>query len=492
MPFLVSSPRSRATPSLLAVGGISLLVGLGGCAQFPALDAFAVLKPASGYETSSSFSGHATAWPEEHWWQAYGDQQLDALIDEALRDSPDLAAAAARLRRAEATSQATGGALLPQVSANGSANQQRQSYNYLTPKSMTPEGWQDYGRATLDFSWELDFWGKNRAALAAATSQFEASRAELAQARLVLATSIAADYAELARLFAARDTAARSVNVRGKTAALFAERFTNGLETRGSVRDAEARRAGAEGELLQIDEQIALQRNRLAALLGAGPDRGLVIARPSIELSLHPGLPADLPANLLGRRPDVVAARLQTEAQLKRIDQKKAEFYPNVNLSAFIGVQSLGLDKLTRSGSTVGSIGPAISLPIFTGGRLRAELRGSAAAYDEAVATYNRTVTQALQEVADATVSQKALSGRLAKAEEAVEAATEAHRVARNRYDGGLANYLEVLSAEDVLLNSLRSLSDLQSRAFSLDVALARALGGGYHEATSTPSQSNG
>lgn len=492
MPLDVSLKPSRVRHAAAAFGAGILLLGLGGCAQLPSLDAFAALTPVSSYQTSSSFAAPASAWPEEHWWQAYGDKQLDALIDEALRDSPDLVAAAARLRRAESAGQVAGAALLPQVSANGFANQQRQSSNYLTPKAMTPEGWQDYGRATLDFSWELDFWGKNRAALAAATSQLEASRAELAQARLLLASSIATNYAELARLFAARDTAARSVEVRSKTAALFAERFTNGLETRGSVRDAEARRAGAEGELLQIDEQIGLQRNRLAALLGAGPDRGLSIARPGIELALHPGLPGDLQANLLGRRPDVVAARLQTEAQLRRIDQKKAEFYPNVNLNAFIGVQSLGLDMLTRSGSTIGSIGPAITLPIFTGGRLRAELRGSVAAYDEAVAGYNKTVTQALQDVADAALSRKALAGRLSKAEEAVAAAAEAHRVARNRYEGGLSSYLEVLSAEDVLLNGLRSLSDLQSRAFSLDVALVRALGGGYRDGPAGTGESNG
>lgn len=489
MPLLVFLQPSRAG----AVLGASLLfLGLGGCAQLPSLDAFAALKPVSAYQTSSSFAAPAAAWPQERWWQAYGDQQLDALIDEALRDSPDLVAAAARLRRAEAAGQVAGAALLPQVGANASVTEQRQSYNYLTPRDMAPKGWQDYGRATLDFSWELDFWGKNRAGLAAATSQVEAGRAELAQARLVLASSIATNYAELARLFAARDTAARSVEVRGKTAALFAERFTNGLETRGSVRDAEARRAGAEGELLQVDEQIGLQCNRLAALLGAGPDRGLAIDRPAIRLGAYSGLPGDLPADLLGRRPDVVAARLQTEAQLRRIDQKKAEFYPNVNLAAFIGVHSLGLDMLTKGGSTVGSIGPAISLPIFTGGRLRGELRGSVAAYDETVANYNKTVTQALQDVADAALSQKALGGRLAKAEEAVAAAAEAHRVARNRYEGGLSSYLEVLSAEDVLLSGLRSLSDLQSRAFSLDVALVRALGGGYRETAVATSESNG
>jgi len=486
--FNQSHPASRRY-ALFGLGVVTL--ALAGCAQFPSLDAVSMLRPAGAYQTTSSFAAPVSAWPDDQWWRGYRDKQLDALIEEALRDSPDMAAAAARLRRAEAAGQVAGAALLPQVSANASATEQRQSYNYLTPKTMTPEGWQDYGRATLDFSWELDFWGKNRAGLAAATSQVEASRAELAQARLVLAANIATSYAELARLFAARDTAARSVEVRGKTAALFAERFANGLETRGSVRDAEARRAGSEGDLLQIDEQIGLQRNRLAALLGAGPDRGLGIARPEIDLVRPFGLPGELPANLLGRRPDVVAARLQAEAQLRRIDQKKAEFYPNVNLAAFIGVQSLGLNLLTKSGSTTGSIGPAISLPIFTGGRLRGELRSSVAAYDESVANYNRTVTQALQEVADAGLSQKSLAGRLAKAEEAVEAASEAHRVARNRYEGGLSSYLEVLSAEDVLLSSLRSLTDLQSRAFSLDVALMRALGGGYREASAATNESN-
>jgi len=459
---------------------IGVALAITGCAQIPELDRLATAKDSQSYAASQSFAAPATPWPDDCWWQAYADPQLNALIDEGLRGAPDLAAASARLRRAEAAGQVAGAPLLPQLSANGSATEQRQSDNYLTPKSMTPEGWQDYGRATLDLSWELDFWGKNRAALAAATSEAEASRAELAQTRLTLSASIATDYMELARLFAAHDTAARSVEVRSQTAALFAKRFVNGLETKGSLREADAKRANAEGDLLQIEEQIGLQRHRLAALLGAGPDRGLTIERPNVDLSRPLGLPSELAVALLGRRPDVVAARLRTQAQLRRIDQKKAEFYPNINLSAFIGLQSLGLDLLSKGGSTVGSIGPAISLPIFSGGRLSGELRSTAAAYDEAVANYNRTVTQALQEVANAGLSQKRLGGRLAKADEAVAAATEAHQISRNRYQGGLATYIEVLSAEDVLLASLRSLTDLQSRGFTLDVALMQALGGGY------------
>lgn len=485
---LNSSPLPRRLSAALA---LTLLLAASGCAQLPSSGPLSALKDIGDYASAQSFTAPAIAWPEENWWQAYADPQLDALIAEALRDSPDLLAAAARLRRADAIGQVSGAALMPQLSANASASEQKQSYHYLTPQSMTPEGWKDYGRATFDLAWELDFWGKNRAALAAATSEREASRAELAQTRLSLSSAVAMNYMELARLFAARDTAAASVEVRTKTAQLFAERFKNGLETRGSQREADARRAAAEGELLQVEEQIGLQRHRLATLLGAGPDRGLAIQRPQIRLERPLGLPGELAVNLLGRRPDVVAARLRTEAQLKRIDQKKAEFYPNVNLTGFIGYQSLGLNMLSQRGSDVGSIGPAISLPIFTAGRLRGELRSTVAAYDEAVASYQRTLSQALQEVADAGLSQKALIGRLAKGAEAVDAATEAHRVARNRYEGGLSSYLEVLSAEDVLLSSLRSLTDLQSRSYTLDVALMQALGGGYRETLTTASSTH-
>lgn len=470
---------SRVFPSRACLA-VAVSAALAGCAGLPSAQPLQASRGIDQYQNASSLSAPAVAWPDDQWWQHYGDPQLDALIQEGLANSPDMAGAAARLHAAESSRRVSNAALYPQVTANGSVSEQKQSYNYLTPRSMTPDGWQDYGRASINFSWEIDFWGKNRAALAAATSELQASQAELAQARLTLASSIATDYAELAHLFATRDTLAEAVKVRTTTAELFAQRFANGLETRGSLREAEARQAAAEGDLLQVDEQIGLQRNRLAALLGAGPDRGLEIARPQFKFAHHFALPAELAVNLLGRRPDIVASRLQVEAYAKRVDEKKAGFYPNINLAAFIGVQSLGLNLLDKGGSSIGSVGPAISLPIFNAGRLQGELRGARAHYEEAVANYDKTVTQALQDVADSAVSQKALGARLTKSEQAVGAAGEAYQVARNRYQGGLSSYLEVLSAEDTLLTNLRALTDLRSRSLSLDVALMRALGGGY------------
>jgi outer membrane protein TolC len=175
---------------------------------------------------------------------------------------------------------------------------------------------------------------------------------------------------------------------------------------------------------------------------------------------------------------------MRAEAASKRIDQSRAAFYPNVNLTALIGAQSLGLDMLTREGSSTGNVGPAISLPIFNAGQLRNQYRRSEAEYAQAVAEYHRAIIQALQEVADAATSQKALGPQLERIDDAVAAAREAWRIQNNRYEGGLATYLDVLTAEDSLLANLRQQSDLQSRSLSLDIALTRALGGGYSNQT--------
>lgn len=474
-------PPSKAIQQIARPAmAVCVALALGACAQLPQSADPQRMKHPEAIPSSQSLQAPESQWPADRWWMAYGDPQLDALIGEALAGSPDMAAALARLRQAEAATLVSRAATRPQLSANASVSGQRLSENHLTPPEATPSGWNDYGRATLDFSWELDFWGRQRAALAAATSEREAVRAEAAQARLLLASGIASGYAELSRLFAGRDTVLKAVQVRRKTAELMSERFANGLENRGAARLADANLAAAESRLLAIDEQIGLQRNALAALAGAGPDRALAIQQPSLALNREFGLPTHLSAGLLGRRPDIVAARLQAEAQASRIDQKKAEFYPNVNLTAFLGVQSLGLDMLGKSGSAIGTVGPAVSLPIFNGGRLRGELEGARGGYDQAVALYNATLTRALRELADNAISQKALSARLEKSELAVAAATEAHRIARNRYEGSLDSYLAVLSAEEVLLDSLDALTDLRSRSLTLDIALNRALGGGY------------
>jgi len=467
---------------------LACLIGLAGCVPLPAMNAPAEPKNIGQLSSSRSLAEPAATWPRTDWWKVYGDAQLDTLIEEALRDSPNLAIAEARMRQAGAMTQVAGAPLLPEVTGNASFTQEKQSYNYLSPKQATPKSWNDYGRATLNLSWELDFWGKNRSALAAALSEQQAMQAEVAQTRLILSTSVASAYAELLHLFTVRDSAEAALVIRATTVVLFRKRHSFGLENLASVRQVEARQASAEAELLAIEERIALQRNGIAALLGAGPDRGLAITRPAARFSGGPGLPPNLALELLGRRPDIVAARLRTEAAAKRIDQRKAGFYPSVNLLAFAGFHSLGINNLTRSGSDIGSFGPAISLPIFNTERLQGELRDARAEYDGAVSTYNATLTNALREVADAVTSRKALDRELAASRAAVTAADEAHRIVSKRYEGELATYLDVLNAEDTLISAQRSLADIETRALVLDVALTRALGGGFQ----APDEGNG
>ena len=426
----------------------------------------------------------AMDWPSDTWWKRYQDPQLDALIQEALKDSPAMSIAQARLKNAQGIARQIGAIEKLQIGAQATASLTKVSYAYQA--YMAPENWNDYGTVTTNFSYDLDFWGKNKATVAAATSDYAASEAEHAATRLMLSTSVANAYAELARLYANLDTVDAAFKVRQKTVELLTKRFDNGLETKGAVSQAKAAAVSVEAELLGIKESVELQKNALAALVGKGPDRGQSIHRPTVKLSDSFGLPQELGVGLLGHRPDVTAARWRAEAAAERIGVARAQFYPNVNLSGFIGFQAFGLDNLTRSGNDAGSIGPAIYLPIFNGGRLEGQLTSAEANYETAVNSYNATLVQALQEVANSVTSTKALDAQIDKTKQAVEAAEDAHQIASNRYKGGLATYLDVLTAEDALLRSERALVNLQSRAFSLDLSLVHALGGGYQ---SNPAQ---
>ena len=192
--YLTGRLRLWALPVVLGVLGGS------GCAQIPLLSKPEAFKTSDQLASREVFDAPLAAWPENDWWHSYGDAQLDQLIEEALRDSPNLGIARARLAQAEAMSQIAGGALKPEVGAFGSVTEQKQSYNYLTPRAALPQGWNDYGVAGLNFNWELDFWGKNRSALAAAVSEQRAREVEVAQVRMMLSSSVAAAYAELAHL----------------------------------------------------------------------------------------------------------------------------------------------------------------------------------------------------------------------------------------------------------------------------------------------------
>jgi NodT family efflux transporter outer membrane factor (OMF) lipoprotein len=480
MPTPRAAVRGASPGPALSVGVIAILVATAGCATLPAPRAAIAPAAPDSFATQQSFAAPERAWPSDQWWLEYRDPQLTTLIEEGLAHAPDMRVAAERFARAEAVAGQVSSRELPSLNANGEVGGAKQSYNYIFPEAFAPRGWKAYGQTTLDLSWDLDFWGKTRAAAAAAHKDAAAADAEAADARLVLSTGIASAYADLERLYAELDAARNAVDVRRRTADLIRGRFAKGLENDGAVERAESSQATAQAEVAGLLEDIDLQRHEIAMLIGAGPDRGQAIGRPEPMAVQAFGLPSALPLELVGRRPDIIAAKLSAQAAASRIKAASAAFYPNINLSASAGVQALGIGNLVKAGSDFGSAQPAVSLPIFDGGQLRGQYRAAEADYRIAVAQYDGALTQALREVADAATSERALATRLEQTRDAEQHAQAAWKSASNRYKGGLATYLDVLTAEDALIQSQQAVASLETRAFALDILLTRALGGGF------------
>jgi NodT family efflux transporter outer membrane factor (OMF) lipoprotein len=451
------------------------------CAPVPQLGSAPMPRSAGSLASVQSLPATGVDWPADRWCAGFGDSQLDTLIAEGLAGSPDVALAAARVRNAEALAQQAGAALGPSLSIDGAVGGIKQSENTGIPPAFVPKGVIDNGRLTAALNFNLDLWGKNRTALAAARGEAVAAEVDAAQARLLLTTGIAAAYADLAQYHAQHDAAAAALEVRSATAQLTAQRVQVGSETRGGQAQAEARVPQARADLLALDEAIVLTQNRLAALVGAGPDRGRTIARPALR-SVPVGMPANAGIDLVGRRPDLVAARLRAEAAGARIKVARADFYPNLNLTALVGLQSLGLGQLFDAGSSYGNGGLAVSLPVLDAGRIQGRYRGARAEYDAAVARYDATLVTALRETADAVASRNAADARVAELRRALISAEDAARIARLRYQGGLSNQLPVLTADDTLVGIRRAVTDAESRRTALDIALIRALGGGYRD----------
>jgi len=474
--------RLRATR--LGRAGILLpLLLSSACASVPNLGPKPMPHAASDYSSEKAFRAAEAAWPGDGWWHSYGDAQLDHLMTEALAGSPDLEAATARMRTAEGFAQRAGSALKPAIDAFAQPELAKQSQNQSAPAAMIPNGWNSQGSAGLSFSLDLDLWGKNRAAFRAANADADAARFEADEARLALTTGVASTYADLAAAYAQLDSLEAVLDTRSQTAKLVRQRVESGLDTLAEQKQADARVSQTRSDIEATSESIALTKNALAALVGAGPDRALTIERPNVA-SLHAqGLPADASIDLIGRRPDIAAYRARVEAAGDRIKEAKAAFYPNINLTALIGLSSFGLGNLFSGGSSFGSVSPAVSLPLFHGGALQGQYRGRRGQYDEAVALYDAVVIKALRETADSVTSQKKLVSRLAESRSALADFEYAHRLARQRYEHGLATYLDVLSAEEGVVSARLAVAELEARAFTLDVQLIRSLGGGFNAA---------
>ncbi|GAB3245437.1 outer membrane factor lipoprotein domain-containing protein [Chitinimonas naiadis] len=418
-------------------------------------------------------------WPQEQWWNALGDGQLNQLVDEAMASSPSLAAAQARIERSRALAGLTEANSGPQLSLGADATRQRFSENYMQPAPLAGSV-RNSGRLALDGSWELDFFGKHRAELDAALSRSKAAEYEAQAVKLALAANLSRAWVQLDREYASQDLLTATLKQRQRVAELSALRSKAGLDAVSDSKVATAGVATIRQEIEASKERLALLRNQIAALLGAGPERGEKLGRPQLASNAAVGIPSSLPAELVARRPDVAAQQARLDASVRDIDYAKTLFYPNINLVGFLGFQALGLDNVLEGGSRIVGVGPALRLPIFDGGRLRANLRVSQNDFDSGVAQYNALVIDAFREVADAATSQQAIV-RQQKEQQLAEAdLRDAYGIAEARYAKGLGNQLAVLVVEDRLLNQQRSGVELAARSRLAWIDLNRALGGGF------------
>lgn len=484
-----SGRRSRL-PLLCAL--VALL--LGACATPDGLaPRGALLAPDEVLATHSlaAVTYSAARWPAPNWWTALGDPGLDALVAEALHDNPDLELAQSRADAAQAAAGLAAAGRLPSATASASISGSHLPGTVLPPPMGGHFGWLQYGYAR--FKWDIDLWGGQRAAWEAAVGRAQAAEVDLQAARLTLAAAVARAWARLGYAFQQQGLAdaelRRAIHVRDLTG----QRVDAGISNRLQLERSDAGVAQAQGAQAAAARAVDAARIALSRLLGKGPDRGLRIERPRQPLA--PAvlqLPPDVPAQLLGRRPDLVAGRWRVEAAARDIRAARTAFLPNISISALVGLAARGGDALLQLPARFFQVGPAISLPLFDGGRLRADLAGRDADYDGAVARYNQTLVAAVGEVAGHVHDLQGLALQVRAQEQALAAARAAWDLAEQRYRAGVGSFLEALDVRRDLLQAEQGLAALQAEQVDVSLQLMQALGGGYRASpdTATPDRS--
>jgi multidrug efflux system outer membrane protein len=416
----------------------------------------------------------ADAIPRGEWWKLFADPALDALESRALTANQDLQAAAARVDQARAAAGIARSADLPQLAVAPSLARERTS---STTDNVFPVAQSTTYRAPLALSWEIDLFGRVRRLREGARAEAEASAATFESVRLALTAEVAADYFSLRALDRELGAVRDSTALRQRALELVSARFKAGAAAEVDVARAETELATAQAEAAGLGVRRASLQDALAVLVGeAAP--AFVLPSVADAPALPPAVPAGLPANLLERRPDVAAAERALAAANARIGVAKAAFFPAISLTGSAGFASGDLDRLFESDSRIWSIGPSLYLPIFQGGRNRANLERSRAAYEESVAVFRQRVLVAFREVQDALTGLRLLADQAAAQDRALASARRAAGLAQVRYDAGYVSYFDVVDAQRTALATERASAQLSGQRFVTSIALIKSLGG--------------
>jgi multidrug efflux system outer membrane protein len=457
---------------------MAAIVVLSGCAAVPADQNVLPQQDLARVQLAGDIKLAADGWPEAKWWTRYDDAQLDGLINHALGKGPTLEVAAARIASAGQALRFDEADRGINVGLDATANRQRYSSNGLFPP---PIGGAYYTEETVNLkaTYQFDWWGKRRAQIAAALGEVNARRAEYALAEQSLATSIASTYFSLQNGWA-REAKLKQLAVAQQ--ALLAEkvrRVEHGLANGDEIEVVKAELASVYQQVDQIKAQNGRDREALRALLG---DNGETLAdlEPRRLAPANHALPGSLGMELLARRADLQAARWRVQASLSSIEAAQAAFYPDIDLTGAIGLDAVRLGHLLESGSRTPFIGPSLSLPLFDSGRLAAQLGQARAERNEMIADYNQTVFDAVRDVAQAGLYLKGIDRQLAEQADMARATVALQRNAGARFKQGLVNRSTTLNADiDELVQEYLALQ-LQGQQLTGEVALVKALGGGY------------
>ncbi|MYM34304.1 efflux transporter outer membrane subunit [Duganella sp. FT94W] len=464
----------------MASMAMAITLALAGCASI-APDTHPLPKrDIASAELSAGIKLAQEGWPEAQWWTAYHDDQLNAIVKQALAGGPSLDVAAAHIGSARATLSRTLADLGLESSLYANANRQRYSGTGLFPAPIGGS-WFTTETLRLDLHYNFDWWGKNRAQVAAAVGELNVGRAAYAEAEQALAASIVQSYFRLQGAWA---RLANTEQLAATQAALVqdkAKRIARGLANADEQRAAEAELSLIRKQQAQLTSDIAHEREALRALAGAD-NTALATLKPVALTATPHKLPARLGLELLARRPDLQAARWKVEASLSKIDAAKAAFYPDINLTGSIGLDTIKVENLLQTASRTAHLGPTLTLPLFDSRRLDAQLDGARTNRNERIAEYNQTIVEAVREVAQGGAQLQGIEQQITQQTAATAAARAQLASAQARLDHGLANNSSLLTARQALLKQQDADLYLQQVQLLAEVALTNALGGGYHE----------
>ncbi len=427
-------------------------------------------------------------WPTERWWEMFEDPQLNEIIELALKESPTLFKALAKVDEAETEARKERAALFPRLDLEYleqwnyfSKNGFDRSFFPIPPSSPPIPATDNQIDLTLNFNYEIDFFGKNRNLYKAALDKARAERAEAIQATLILTTLITQTYIELQTKLLQREALQDRLRERNMLFALAVSRSEHGLDPALPVLEREQNVYNIEQSILQLDKGIALDRHMLSVLVGVGPDQNIA-QKPMTAIFEKPfPIPTHLSSDLLARRPDLTAQIWRVESAAREISAAKADFYPSVNLLAFAGLESLSFNKLFHIGSRQGSLIPGVHLPIYTGGKLTANLKNKVAAFNEETYRYNELILNAARDVADQITTLIAAFDILKCQINTLETLEEQVELQYSRYRNGINNFLSVLEREDDLQVQRLQLFGYERDYLLAVLMLVKALGGGYY-----------